>query len=53
MILDDVNCRGSGGRLIPAPLLKPSGSIRTAGTVACTPADVPYLYIELYSSRAI
>jgi hypothetical protein len=55
MILDD-NCRGIRGELIPVSVVKPSGSIRTAGTVACRLGDAPSLCNELYnsgSSRAI
>jgi hypothetical protein len=56
MIFDDVNLRGSRGRLIPVSVVKPSGSIRTAGTVACRPVEFLSLYNELHnsnSSRAI
>jgi len=53
MVLGDVNCRGSKGRLMPVSVVKPSGSIRTAGTVACRLADIPSLYNELHNSRAI
>ena len=50
MIFDDFNCRGSKGGLIPVSVLKPSGSVRTAGSVTCRPADVPSLYNELHNS---
>ena len=52
MIFDDVNLRGSRGRFIPVSVVKPSGSIRTAGTVAGRPVDVPSLYNELHNSNS-